>query len=153
MAKRTGSLARIDTAALRRELARRQRRLGPLQRKQKVLLARAAVLGAEIAALGGDFEGMRRGPGRPPKLGGPALATGQRTPSGKRFRNEMNLVDALASVLKGKTMGVTEVSDAVQAAGYKTTSPNFRSIVNQALINKKNKRLFRKVARGRYTAA
>ena len=54
----------------------------------------------------------------------------------------------MASVLSGKTMGVTELSEAVQKAGYRTTSPNFRTIVNQTLI--KDKR-FKRVERGLYT--
>ena len=61
----------------------------------------------------------------------------------------MNLEDALAKTLTGHTMGVSEVADAVQAAGYQTTSPNFRTIVNQTLI-RSNK--FKKVSHGKYTA-
>jgi hypothetical protein len=61
------------------------------------------------------------------------------------------LVDALANVLDGKTMSVTESADAVLASGYVTTSPNFRTIVNQTFI--KNRSRFKKVSRGRYTAA
>ena len=61
----------------------------------------------------------------------------------------MNLVQALAKVLKGRSMGVTEVSHAVQEAGYRTTSPNFRTIVNQTLIKSP---LFKRLSRGQYTA-
>jgi hypothetical protein len=39
----------------------------------------------------------------------------------------------------------------VLASGYVTTSPNFRTIVNQTFI--KNRSRFKKVSRGRYTAA
>jgi hypothetical protein len=52
-------------------------------------------------------------------------------------------------VLKGKTMGVAEAADAVQKAGYKTSSPNFRTIVNQALLRSE---LIKKLGRGAYTA-
>jgi hypothetical protein len=62
----------------------------------------------------------------------------------------MNLVEALHDLLKGRTMSVTEIASAVQEAGYRTTSPNFRTIVNQTLINRPE--LFRRVARGKYTA-
>lgn len=62
----------------------------------------------------------------------------------------MSLVDALQKELTGKTMGVSEVAESVQASGYQTTSANFRTIVNQALIT--NPRIFRKVSRGQYTA-
>jgi hypothetical protein len=47
-------------------------------------------------------------------------------------------------------MSVTDVAEAVKQAGYKTTSSNFRVIVNQALLA--NPKVFRKVARGEYTA-
>jgi len=53
-------------------------------------------------------------------------------------------------VLRGKTLSVSEVSDAVQRAGYKTGSSNFRTIVNQSLLANPSK--FKKVARGQYTA-
>lgn len=70
--------------------------------------------------------------------------------SRKRHRNDTSLVGALQQVLSGKTMGVTEAAEAVQQAGYKTTSPNFRTIVNQTLI--KNPEVFSKQGRGLYTA-
>jgi hypothetical protein len=53
-------------------------------------------------------------------------------------------------VLSGNSLSVSDVAEAVQKAGYKTSSPNFRTIVNQALLANKN--LFRKVERGVYTA-
>ncbi len=68
----------------------------------------------------------------------------------KRHRNDTNLVGALQQVLSGQTMGVTEAASAVQKAGYKTTSPNFRTIVNQTLI--KHTDVFSKKGRGQYTA-
>lgn len=70
--------------------------------------------------------------------------------SRKRHRNSTNLVGALQKVLNGKTLGVTEAANAVQKAGYKTTSPNFRTIVNQTLI--KHPDTFSKQGRGLYTA-
>src|SRR5690606_1740755 len=106
----------------------------------------------EIAKQGGEIGARRRGrpvgsgrrgPGRPPAAAGVRKKTGR---AGRRPRNEANLVDSLRKVLDGKTMGVAEVAEAVQAAGYRTTSANFRTIVNQALIT--NPKVFRKVARG-----
>lgn len=67
----------------------------------------------------------------------------------KRPRNEQNLADALADLLSNKTLSVTEASEQVQSAGYRTTSPNFRTIVNQTLL--KDPR-FKRVGRGRYTS-
>ena len=62
----------------------------------------------------------------------------------------MSLVEALTKVLTGKTLSVTEASVAVKKIGYKTKSENFRTIVNQTLIKYPN--LYKKVARGQYTA-
>jgi hypothetical protein len=45
---------------------------------------------------------------------------------------------------------VTQVAAAVQKAGYKTFAANFRTIVNQTLI--KNRKIFKKISRGQYTA-
>ena len=71
-------------------------------------------------------------------------------PGRKRARNAESLVDAMRRVLTGTELTVTELSDAVQAAGYVTTSPNFRTIVNQTLI--KYPKMFKRVARGVYTS-
>lgn len=87
----------------------------------------------------------RRGPGRPPGSG-----AGKRRGRRPGRRNASSLVESLRGVLSGKTMSVSEVAEQVQKAGYKTTSPNFRTIVNQALLANKN--TFRKVSRGQYTA-
>jgi hypothetical protein len=45
-------------------------------------------------------------------------------------------------------MSVSDVAEAVQKAGYKTTSAKFRSIVNHHLM----KGSFKRVGRGVYTA-
>lgn len=129
MARRSG-LSGLSVQELQRELRSRQRRVGPLMKRRAKVAAKLAAIDAEIAALGGSAGGT----------------VGVR----KRPKNEMNLVEALAKVLSGKTMGVTEVAEAVQKAGYQTTSPSFRTIVNQTLINNKN--VFKRVDRGQYTA-
>lgn len=85
---------------------------------------------------------VRRGRGRP-------RGSKNRPASGKRPHNESSLVEALQSVLRGKQMSIEDAMNAVTAAGYKTSAENFRVIVSQALINKKN---FKRVARGIYTA-
>ncbi|USO00112.1 MAG: hypothetical protein H6810_05470 [Phycisphaeraceae bacterium] len=86
-------------------------------------------------------------------LGGPASYGGfGMTAAGRprrRPHNDQSLSEALLGVLKNKTMSVTEASEAVQQAGYQTTSSSFRTIVNQTLI--KDPR-FKKVSRGQYTA-
>ena len=132
--KRGSGLSGVDISLLQAELRRRQRSVGGLMRRRERLMERVAALDEQIRALGGATGGSGRG-----------------GPRGPRPRNEMTLVDALQRTLKGKTMGVTEVAEAVQKNGYNTSSPNFRTIVNQALI--KNRDVFKKVERGQYTAA
>ena len=98
-------------------------------RKHHRLLQKAATVAAQIRELGGSVNGKAVGGNRP--------------------KNEMNLVESLSKVLDGKTMGVAEVAEAVQKAGYQTTSKSFRTIVNIALINSGK---FKRVDRGQYTA-
>ena len=114
-------------AEIARELRRRERRVGALERKRARWARKIDALDAQIAAMGGKA-GRRAG--------------------GGRARNKRTLVEALAATLKGKTLGVTEAAAAVQRRGYRTNSPNFRTIVNQALIANK---VFRRVGRGKYT--
>jgi len=121
-------LSTLSTTELQSEIKRRSRKLGALQRKRDKLEAQLREVQQEIDGLGGEVtaDGRRRCP-----------------------RNDQNLADALADLLKSKTLSVTEAAIEVQKAGYRTTSPNFRTIVNQTLL--KDKR-FRRVSRGKYTA-
>lgn len=128
---RKSALSDLSLAEINRELARRQRSVGTLEKRRAKLLKQLADLDGQISASGGLMKGWNRG--------------GRRT----RPKNDVQLLDALKNTLKGKTMGVAEVADAVQKAGYQTTSPNFRTIVNQTLLKKKH---FRRVSRGQYTA-
>ncbi len=125
----TTSAAGMSTAELQAELQRRERNVRKLERRREKLMGDLAAVEKELASEGAlsASGGIRRRP-----------------------RNEMNLVDSLAKVLKGKEMSVTDVTQAVQQAGYMTTAANFRTIVNQALIREKKK--FKKVSRGMYTA-
>lgn len=140
MAKRSsggrGGLARVPIDDLQAELRRRHGSLRKLEAKRAKLATALETIERQIQSFGGM-------PGRRP-AGGAGAAGGRRRP-----RNEMNLVEALAQVLKGKTMSVTQVAQAVQDAGYRTTSDNFRTIVNQTLIKSDR---FKKVGRGQYTA-
>lgn len=130
MAKRT--LDNVTITDLQRELKRREKKVGTYVRrlsgKRERLRKQLANLEAEIAKFGGRISGGAGGR--------------------KRAQNKMNLADALAKTLKSATMSVTEVAEAVQEGGYRTTSPNFRTIVNQTLI--KDSR-FKRVGRGQYT--
>ncbi|MFN0131374.1 MAG: hypothetical protein ACKVW3_02390 [Phycisphaerales bacterium] len=126
----SGGLATISNSALQAELSRRSQKVRGLMQKHRRAQAVVARLEAQIREHGGEVDGRFAG-------------------SRKRPKNDQNLVESLAALLKGKTMSVTEASEEVQRAGYKTSSDNFRTIVNQTLI-KSN--LFRKVSRGQYTA-
>jgi hypothetical protein len=131
MAKRaSGGLVGLSVSELRRELVRRERSVGAMLRRRERLLAKVRQLDAEIAKHGGSV-----------RAGGLAIR--------RRPKNDMNLVEALSKVLTNKIMSVTEVSQAVQDFGYKTTSPSFRTIVNQTLINSGK---FKRTERGKYTA-
>lgn len=97
---------------------------------------------------------VRRGRGRPAGTGRRGRPAGSKnapkTASGKRFKNEGNLVESLQGVLKGKQMSVSDAAQAVLDSGYRTTSTgNFRVMVNQALIASG---AFKRVSRGVYTA-
>lgn len=125
-------LGGLSIQDIHRELAKRERFVASLERKRGTLQRRIDDIDAKIAAYGGPS-------GRSRARGGVR----------SRSRNEMNLVDALAATLQGKTMSVTDAAEAVQKAGYQTTSPNFRTMVNAALLNKKR---FKRVQRGQYTS-
>lgn len=141
-ARRGGSLRNASAGELHAELQRRSRDLKTLESRRAALMEKIDAIDSEIAAINGAL-GVA-----PPRA---RRATGRATSGGgrRRPRNENSLEVALASTLKGKTMGVSEVADAVQKAGYKTTSPNFRTIVNQTLIKSD---LIKKTGRGQYTA-
>ncbi len=118
-------------------MALRERRLERLRARSEQLRERAAELDEEIAAAEGKLA--------------PARTPGARRNRGSgRPRNKVNLADALRKLLTNKTKSVSEAAAAVRKAGYKTKSANFRLIVNQALLA--NRKLFKKVARGQYTA-
>jgi hypothetical protein len=140
---RKSGLSHLSFDDLQAELRRRAKAGQGLQRKRASLLTRLNAVEDRMRELGIHTNGVAAPRGRAGRVGA--------IPGRKRARNEMNLCDALAKVLKGKTMGVTEVAEAVQKAGYRTTAANFRTIVNQCLI--KNNKVFKKVERGQYTAA
>jgi hypothetical protein len=128
---RTPSLAKLPAASLRAELVRRERQrdrlLVTLRRRHAKAMKAVAGLEEQMRALGGSSRG--------------------RTPTG-RARNAVPLVEALARVLKGKAMSVAEAAEAVIKSGYQSGAANFRLIVNQTVLKRKD--LFKRVGRGRY---
>ena len=122
-ASSNGSLSQVGTSELARELHRRRSSVGRLARRREKLIAQVAAIDAEMAGLGASPGGERRRP-----------------------RNDSNLKQALAGLLTNNPLSVTEAARQVQEAGYRTTSPNFRTIVNQTLL----KGPFKRVSRGVY---
>jgi len=125
------ALSGLSVSDLQREINRRSRVVKPLMRRRDRVAAKLAAIDREIAKHGGSVGGR----------------AGLRT----RPQNEHSLVESLALVLKGKKLGVAEAAEAVKKAGYRSNATSsFRTMVNIALI--KNKKLFKKVDRGVYTA-
>ncbi|GAB4385660.1 MAG: hypothetical protein Kow0022_12440 [Phycisphaerales bacterium] len=149
---RRPALANYPTEALQKELERRASQIDELVAQRDELAAQLAELDAKIAEVGGAVVSpARRVPGRRPgRRGRSGRRPGRGAPGMKRPKNDMSLAEAMAKLLKNKTLSVTEITSEVQKAGYKTHAANFRTIVNQTLI--KDPR-FKKVARGQYTAA
>jgi hypothetical protein len=130
----TTPLARLSLAAIHAEIRRRTGGLKGLERKRARLSAKLDRLDQQIEELGGVIS--RRGRG---------IRHGGR---GSRVRNEMTLMEALKKAIGSKTMTVPDAVAAVQKAGYRTHSNNFRTQVNIALI----KGPFKRVGRGEYAA-
>src|SRR4051794_17922901 len=106
----------LSVAQLEQMLMRRRNEINRLMKKRGTLQRRLDNIDDTIRSLGGP-SGGRGGPGR------------------SRAKNDRSLVDVMAEVLDGgKPMRVSDIAEAVQGTGYRSTSDNFRSIVNQMLI-------------------
>ena len=102
-----------------------------MERQRAKWQKKVDIVDRKIAALGGTLG--RRGRGC----------------AGSRVRNETNFPDAIAQVLSKSSgsVAVGDIMDRVLAAGYRSSSGNFRGILNHALI--KDKR-FTSAGRGLY---
>ena len=98
-------------------LAQRRRKVTMLLRRQMKIEQRLKSVKEQIRALGG------------------VVAGGESV----RARNAVSLVTAIEQVLfkARKPMRVGEITEKVLASGYRSTSPQFRAIVNQMLIKEK----------------
>jgi hypothetical protein len=67
-----------------------------------------------------------------------------------RARNAMSLIETLSQVMgkTGKPMTVSNILQGVLDSGYRSTSPNFRGIVNMTLV--KERKRFANASRGVY---
>ena len=130
------SLAKMSIANLKQEIELRQKILPKL-------IAQRDALNREIAELQGAT---------PPKASKPAKRRAAAAGAAKPRRlpkNKVNLADSLAAYMKGKAkVTIGEAMEGVLAAGYKTTSETFRSVVNNMLLADKR---FKKVSRGEFT--
>lgn len=130
-------MARPKMAGL--TISRLEAMLNQQRAKKKELLRERSKLQTQLDKLDRQIAGLDGGSGG--GLGG----------GGMRARNAKSLVDTLTEVLEKnpKGLGIAEIVDGVQAAGYRSSSPNFRGIVNQTLIKERKK--FAAVSRGVYT--
>jgi hypothetical protein len=142
---RRSRLAAASVADLQAELERRQQTASVLSTQRDSLLAELAAIDRELAMYGAPRPRAMKARRTTMRRGRKGSTNGRR-----RAANKLSLVGVLQQVLKGSTLGVSEAASAVQKAGYKTTSPNFRTIVNAALLSNRN--AFKKIARGQYTA-
>lgn len=117
-------LESVSVAEIQAELRARERGGKVLRRRRAALVSKLAALDEEIASVTGR--------------------------SAKRFHNKKPLARALVDALGRSEMSVTKLAQVVQHRGYRTTSPHFRTIVNQTVINSP---AFRRVRRGVYAVA
>ena len=129
------SLAKMSIANLKQEIELRQKILPKL-------IAQRDALNREIAELQGATS---------PKASKPAKRRAAAAKAAKPRRlpkNKVNLADSLAAFMKGKAkVTIGEAMEGVLAAGYKTTSKTFRSVVNNMLLADKR---FKKIRRGEF---
>ncbi|MCC7350758.1 MAG: hypothetical protein IT446_09330 [Phycisphaerales bacterium] len=103
---------------LEQKLNRSRSQLNKLMRKRMRLQTQMDALDREIKKIAGDG----------------SVAGAVRT----RAKNSISLADAIAKVLEnGKPAVVSDVARSVRELGYRSSSPNFRAIVNQTLIKDK----------------
>ena len=100
----------LSIAELEAELNRRRKAVARLSRKRATIQRKLDAIDAEISRLGGSSR----------RVG--------------RARNERSLSNMIHDVLQKGPTRVADIAAAVEKAGYRSSSPNFRSIVNQVLI-------------------
>ena len=101
---------------LERMLNQRRKELSRLTRKRATAQRRLEGIDDKIRRLGGSAISIRGG--------------------GRRARNDQSLVEVIHSVLQkaARPLRVSAIADAANSAGYRSSSANFRGIVNQMLI-------------------
>ena len=152
---RKSRLSTVSFADLQSELRRRESVLQMLIQQRDRLSDQLRMLDEQIVASGGGSAAImtsapvgKRRRGRPV---GSGTSKGMATPPhGRRGRGGgLSLAQSLQQVLAGTQMSVGQMTDAVKKNGYTTSSPNFRTMVNAALLA--NPTLFKRIQRGVYT--
>jgi hypothetical protein len=143
---RPSAIARVSTSNLMKEIERRRGMLGNLRATRDDLTRQLESLNADID----DIESFA-GPLSAPAVRGPGRPKGSGKSSRGRGRggNKKSLSVLLHSLLRGKTMSAPEMAKAAKKAGYKSTSKNFPAVVSLTIL--KNRKLFKRVSRGKYT--
>ena len=126
------TLSALSTADMLAEIRRRQKSSAKLKKLHASLLLKIKKVEKQLAEIGVDN------------------AAAKSVASGKgRVKNSLTLQDAMIKVMsKEKPMSVAEIADGVEKIGYVSTSKTFKTIIFQTLG--KEKKLFRKEARGQY---
>ena len=147
---RPRAIAKLTIAQLMAEVDRRRSMIGALAAQRDELSRQLDAINAEISDLesigGGTANGTTGGRGRGRARGSKRGARAGRGRGG----NDKSLPALLHSILRGKTMSVPDMAEAAKKAGHKTKSKNFRTIVSLAILN--NRKMFKRVSRGQYTA-
>jgi Skp family chaperone for outer membrane proteins len=138
-------LSGMSITDLRAEISRREKSLTKLLKRQKDLEKELQAVTSEIEAI----QGKGAGGAAVSKPGSKATKKKATSSRRRRPRNKQPLADVLGEVMQGKEkLSVGDAMEAVLASGYKSSSDQFRNIVNQTL-NKDTR--FKKVGRGEYT--
>jgi hypothetical protein len=139
----------LSTAALRKEIARREKGALKLAKRRDKVAKVLAGIENSLAAMGGFIIGVSPRRGRPPgsknkKRGRPPKVRS----GGKRPSNEMSLPEALAKAVRvGSTVSPADAAVAVKRAGYKSTSKTFGQAVAITLAKSS---AFKRTGRGEY---
>jgi hypothetical protein len=148
---RPKSVASLTIAELESILKERRGQIPKLQKERRRILKELAELDLQLGSLGGRRRGRKpgRGRGRRGRLGRPRLMGTRMGRRGRRPKNAKSLIESIHDVLarRGAPMTVGDIMNAVKGNGYKSSSANFRGIVNQTLIKDKQ---FKSAARGTY---
>jgi septal ring factor EnvC (AmiA/AmiB activator) len=116
----------LTISALEQMLDSHRRKLNELQKQRSKLARKLDTMDRQIVTLSGG-----------------------RTSVGGRAQNAMSLVATMEAALKdsGKPLTVGEIMNRVQTSGYRSSSGNFRALINQTLIKEKR---FASAGRGVY---